>query len=358
VITIPISKPYIGEAEKAAVIEVLESGILAQGPRTAMFEECFAQMCGTKFAIAVSNGTAALHISLLANGIGPDDEVITTPFTFMATVNAILFVGAKPVFVDIEPDTFNLDLSQVDSAITPRTKAILPVHLYGHMCDMDKVKAIADQYNLKIIEDACQAVTATYKGKSAGSFGTGAFSFYATKNLMCGEGGMITTNDDEIAEKCRLIRNHGMKRRYEHEMIGFNFRMTDLQAAIGLAQLERLPEFTELRRANAAYLNSKIESVITPQAKEGFGHVWHQYTVRTNPGQDRDAALGILNDLGIGTGVYYPIPTHKQPYIKEMTGDITLPVVEQMAKEVFSLPVHPQVGPHELEAIVEGVNSL
>ncbi|MEM2125326.1 MAG: DegT/DnrJ/EryC1/StrS family aminotransferase [Candidatus Methanosuratincola sp.] len=357
-ITIPISKPFIGEAEKAAVIEVLESGLLAQGPRTAVFEDCFAQMCGTEFAVSVSNGTTALHISLLANGIGPGDEVITTPFTFMATVNAILFVGAKPVFVDIEPDTFNLDVSLIERAITPRTKALLPVHLYGYMCDMDQVMAIAERYDLKVIEDACQAVGATYQGKRAGSFGTAAFSFYATKNMMCGEGGMITTNDEEVAEKCRLIRNHGMRRRYEHEMLGFNFRMTDLQAAIALVQMERLEAFTEIRRANAAYLNAYIESVITPQVKEGYGHVWHQYTVRTRPGQDRDDALRKLSELGIGTGVYYPVPAHKQTYIKELVGDISLPVAEQMSKEVFSLPVHPLVGPRELEAIVEGVNSL
>jgi perosamine synthetase len=281
---IPVSKPYIGEAEKQAVMEVLDSGMLAQGPRTAKFEERFAQACGVKHAVATSSGTTALHIALLAHGIGEGDEVITTPFTFIASANSILFTGAKPVFVDIQPDTFNLDPGLIERAITPKTKAIMPVHLYGYVCDMDALQAIADKHGLIIIEDACQAVGASYKDKKAGSFGTGCFSLYATKNVMSGEGGMITTNDDAIAEQCQLLRSHGMKRRYYHDMLGFNFRMTDLCAAIGLVQLDRLEDFTAKRRANAAYLNSKINSVITPRVKENYGHVWHQYTVRVDGG--------------------------------------------------------------------------
>jgi len=356
--SIPISRPDITEAEKAAVIEVLESGLLAQGTRTAKFEEHFAQMCGVKHAVAVSSGTSALHIALLTNGIGPGDEVLTTPFTFIATVNAILFTGAKPVFVDIEEETFNLDLFQAESLVTSRTKAILPVHLYGQMCDMDKVVAISDRYGLKIIEDACQAISATYNGRCAGSFGTGTFSLYATKNIMCGEGGMITTDDDGIAEQCRMLRNHGMKRRYYHEMLGYNYRLTDLQAAIGLVQLERLPEFSQKRASNAKYLNSRIESMIKPKEKQGFKHVWHQYTVRVRKDQDRDHVAQQLNNAGIGTGIYYPIPTHKQPYIKEICGEMTLPVAEQMAKEVISLPVHSQLSTEDLKFIVEEVNKL
>lgn len=356
--SIPISRPDISEAEKAAVMEVLESGLLAQGTRTAKFEERFAQLCGVKHAIAVSSGTSALHIALLSNGIGPGDEVLTTPFTFIATVNAILFTGATPVFVDIEEETFNLDLAQAESLVTSRTKAILPVHLYGQMCDMDKVLAIADRYGLKIIEDACQAILATYNGRCAGSFGTGTFSLYATKNMMCGEGGMITTDDDAIAEQCRMLRNHGMKRRYYHEMLGYNYRLTDLQAAIGLVQLERMPEFSQKRASNAKYLNSKIESMIRPKEKEGFKHVWHQYTVRVRKDQDRDHVAEHLNSVGIGTGIYYPVPAHKQLYIKEICGEMTLPVAEQMAKEVISLPVHSQLSPEDLGFIVEEVNKL
>ncbi len=353
-----ISKPYIGDEEKQAVMGVLDSGMLAMGPRTAQFENEFAKMCAVKHAIAVSSGTTALHIALLANGIGPGDEVITTAFTFIASVNAILYVGAKPVFVDIDEETFNIDLSQVEKAITPRTKAILPVHLYGQLCDIDQLLAIADKHHLKIIEDACQAVMASYKGKYAGSFGTGTFSFYATKNMMSGEGGMITTNDDEVAEACRLIRNHGMKVRYYHDMLGYNFRMMDIQAAIGLEQLKRLPGFNEKRRQNAAYFNASIKSVKTPREKQDYHHIWHQYTVRVNHGRDRDAAVKQLIEAGIGAGIYYPVPIHHQEYIKELVGDVSLPVTEQMSREVISLPVHPMLSQEDLEKIVTEVNKL
>ena len=355
---IPISKPYIGEAEKHAVMEVLDSGMLAQGPRTAKFEERFAQVCGVKHAIATSSGTTALHIALLANDVGAGDEVITTPFTFIASANSILFCGAKPVFVDIDEETFNIDPALVEKAITPRTKAILPVHLYGYVCDMDALQAIADKHHLKIIEDACQAVGAAYQDKLAGSFGTGCFSLYATKNVMSGEGGMITTNDDALAEKCRMLRNHGMKRRYYHDMLGFNFRMTDLCAAIGLAQLDRLDDFTAKRRANAEYLNSKIESVITPKVKAGYRHVWHQYTIRVNGNRDRDAAVAQLNTDGIGTGIFYPVPAHQQGYVREVVGEVSLPVAEKLAQEVISLPVHPQLSHADLDSIVAAVNRI
>lgn len=355
---IPISKPDIGAEEKAAVFEVMDSGMIAMGPRTAQFEEAFAEMCGVKHAVAVASGTTALHSALLANGVGPGDEVITTPFTFIATIDAIMYVGARPVFVDIDEETFNMDLDQVEAVITPRTKAILPVHLYGYMLDMDRLQALADQHGLKIIEDACQAVMATYKGKRAGSFGTGAFSFYATKNMMCGEGGMITTNDDTIADQCRLIRNHGTRRRYYHEMLGYNFLMTDIEAAIGLVQLKRLPEFSEKRARNAAYFSAKIESVVTPTVKEGYGHVWHQYTVRVDGGRDRDAAVEQLRKAGITAGVYYPTPAHCQPHVQRVIGGVHLPVVERLANEVMSLPVHTHLTQADLETIVTEVNKL
>ncbi|MEP7199234.1 MAG: DegT/DnrJ/EryC1/StrS family aminotransferase [Chloroflexota bacterium] len=356
---IPISKPFIGDAEKQAVLAVLDSGMLAQGPRVAELEAQWAAVCGTRHAVATSNGTTALHLALLAHGIGAGDEVITSPFTFIASVNSIIFTGARPVFADVDADTFNLNPSLVEAAVTPHTKAIMPVHLYGLPCDMDALIAIARRHNLVIIEDAAQAIGADIHGQRAGSFGTGCFSLYATKNVMSGEGGMITTNDDAIAERCRLLRSHGMARRYYHDLLGYNFRMTDLHAAVGLAQLGRLDELTAARRANAAYLSAHIESVITPHAPVGYGHVWHQYTIRVNGERDRDAAVQQLNDAGVGTGIFYPVPAHRQKHIVERgLGDVTMPVAEQLAREVISLPVHPSLSQADLEQIASAVNNL
>lgn len=352
-----VSKPSITDAEKKAVMEVLESGFLAQGARTAEFEKRFASMHGVKHAIAVSNGTCALQIALMANGVGPGDEVITSPFTFIATANAIVFTGATPVFVDVELDSFNISPALIEAAITPRTKAILPVHLYGQICEMDQIMAIAEKYGLRVIEDACQSVLATYKGKYAGSFGTGTFSFYATKNMMTGEGGMITTNDDEVADQCRLIRNHGMRERYVHEMVGYNFRMTDIQAAIGIAQIERLPEFTQKRRSNAALFNETINSVITPKELEDREHVWHQYTIRIEDNL-RDAAMDLLSKAGIGYGIYYPIPLHKQQSMERFVDKVSFPIAEQLSNEVLSLPVHPGLSDEDLERVIKEVNKL
>ena len=355
--TIYLSKPIISDAEKKAVMDVLDSGFLAQGARTKEFEQKFASMLDVKHAIAVSNGTCALQIALLAEGIGPGDEVITSPFTFIATANAIVYTGAKPVFVDIDLDTFNLDPELIEAAITPKTKAILPVHLYGQMCDMDKIQAIADKYDLKIIEDACQSVLASYKGRSAGSIGTGTFSFYATKNMMTGEGGMITTNDDEVADKCRLIRNHGMRERYVHEIVGFNFRMTDIQAAIGLVQMENLPAWTEKRRTNAKFYQENIQSVAKPVEAADRNHVWHQYTIRID-GADREAAIEKLSKGGIGYGIYYPIPLHKQESMQQYVNGDAFPVAEQVSTQVLSIPVHPGLSDEDLERVVTEVNKL
>ncbi len=356
---IPISKLSIGDAEKRAVLEVLESGMLAQGPRTARLEEKWAAVCGTKHAIATSSGTTALHIALLAHGIDAGSEVITSPFTFIASANSILYTGARPVFVDIEEDTFNLDPDRIEAAITPRTKAIMPVHLYGYPCDMDAILHIARRRNLAVIEDAAQAIGADLHGKRVGSFGTGCFSLYATKNVMSGEGGMITTDDEALARRCRLLRSHGMERRDYHELLGYNFRMSDLHAAIGLAQIDRLDEFTAKRRANADYLNRHIKSVVTPAVRPGYGHVWHQYTVRIDRGRDRDAAAKQLNDAGIGTGIFYAVPANRQRHLVEMgLGDVSLPIAERLATEVISLPVHPQLSQSDLAKIVAEVNRL
>jgi dTDP-4-amino-4,6-dideoxygalactose transaminase len=363
---IPISKPYIGEEEKQAVLDVLESGMLVQGPRVAKLEEAWATVCGVEHAIATSNGTTALHTALLAHGIGPGHEVITTSFTFVASVNSIIYAGAKPVFVDILPCCFNIDPDLIEAAITPRTKAIMAVHLFGLPCQMDRIMAIAERRGLVVIEDAAQAIGADFNGQPAGSFGTGCFSLYATKNVMSGEGGMITTSDDVIARKCRMLRAHGMERRYYHDMLGYNYRMTDLHAAIGYAQLMRLDEFTAKRRANAAYLNEHIRnaSVVTPASSrtagcsDGVGHVWHQYTVRVLNDR-RDAAIEKLSADGVGTGVFYPVPAHRQKHIVEMGyGDSCLPVSEQASREVLSLPVHPSLSADDLKIIADAVNAL
>ena len=355
---IHMAKPQIGDEEKKAVMEVLDSGMLAQGPRVKAFEEGFAQMCSVKHAVATSSGTTALHVAMLANGIGAGDEVITTAFTFIASANSVLYTGAKPVFVDIDPRTFNLDVSQIESAITPRTKAILPVHLYGLTCDMDPIMSLAEKHGLAVIEDACQSHGALYDGKKAGSFGTGTFSLYPTKNMTSGEGGMITTNDPKIDEKCRVIRQHGMRVRYYHDELGYNFRMTDVHAAIGLAQLNKLNKFNERRQLNAQFLSENLQGVVTPHVPEGQTHVFHQYTVRVPDGK-RDALRDHLQESGVGSEVYYPVPIHKQTfYVNELGYDDNLPETEKAAKEVLSLPVHAGLSASDLETIVSAVNEF
>lgn len=355
---IHMAKPQIGAEEKQAVLEVLDSGIIAQGPRTKAFEEGFAQMCGVKHAIATSSGTTALHVAMLAHGIGAGDEVITSAFTFIASANSVLYAGARPVFVDIDPRTFNLDVNQIEAAITPRTKAILPVHLYGLACDMDPIMSLAEKHGLAVIEDACQSHGATYKGKKVGSFGTGTFSLYPTKNITSGEGGMITTNDAALDEKCRVIRQHGMRVRYYHDELGFNFRMTDIHAAIGLAQLQKLEQFNAKRQVNAKFLSENLKGVVTPHVPEGCTHVFHQYTVRVPDGK-RDALRAHLQEKGVGSEVYYPVPIHKQNfYVKELGYNQSLPETEKAATEVLSLPVHAGLTPSDLEVIVSAVNEF
>jgi dTDP-4-amino-4,6-dideoxygalactose transaminase len=354
---IPIAHPLIGQEEKRAVLEVLESGMLAQGSRVAAFEAAFAQYCGTRHAVATSSGTSALHVALLAHDLGPGDEVITTPFTFVASANVIIYVGAQPVFVDIQPETFNIDPRLVEAAITSRTRAILPVHLFGLPADLDALMEIARRHHLAVIEDACQAHGASYRGQRVGSFGTGCFSFYPTKNMTTAESGMITTNDDLIADRCRLIRQHGSRQRYRHDTLGFNFRMTELQAAIGLVQLEKLEKFNEQRIANARHLTERLRGVQVPVVPFGSRHVFHQYTVRVSGGR-RDAMLDGLRSRGIGADVYYPLPVHAQPFYRERGHTACLPQAERASREVLSLPVHPGLQSTDLELIVAGVNEL
>jgi perosamine synthetase len=355
---IPIAKPIIGDEEKKAVLDVLDSGIIAQGPKVREFEQNFAAYTGTEHAVAVSSGTAALHIALLAHGIGPGDEVITTPFTFIATANSILYTGAKPVFTDIEEETFNIDPEKIKEKITDKTKALLPVHLYGHPADMKSITEIATEHNLLVIEDACQAHGAESNGKKVGSFGIGCFSFYPTKNMTSSEGGMITTNDERVAEKARMIREHGSRERYVHEILGFNLRMTDISAAIGLCQLKKLPEFNRKRIENARYLTGLIhnEKITPPPVREECKHVFHQYTVKVRG--DRDGIVDLLKEDGVGTGIHYPIPIHRQKLYMDLGYNESLPVSEKLAREVISLPVHPSVTKENLEYISSILNRI
>ncbi len=374
---IRISAPFLGEEEISAVERVLRSGMLSQGAYVEAFESAFADFIGVEHAIAVSSGTAALHIALLAAGIGEGDEVITTPFTFIATANAILFVGAKPVFVDVREDDFNIDVEKVKEAINERTKAIIPVHLYGQPCDMKAIADLAEDHNLHVIEDACQAHGAEFAGKKVGSFGTaGCFSFYPTKNMTTGEGGMITTNSKEIAKKARMLRNHGSSARYMHEILGFNMRMTDISAAIGIEQLKKLPYFTKRRRENAEYLTERlkgIRGIVTPVVKERRTHVFNQYTIRVVGDEEADGATGdnraegnrgkegvnrddlarMLTERGVEVGIYYPTPVHKQPLYKKLGYEERYPISEKLSEEVLSLPVHPGVRKEDLEMMVE-----
>jgi dTDP-4-amino-4,6-dideoxygalactose transaminase len=362
---IPISKPQFGGEELALLQEVLESGIVAQGPKVAQLEQEFAKLAGSQYALATSSGTTALHVALLAHGIGEGDEVITSPFTFIASANSILFTGARPVFVDIRADTFNIDPDLIEAAITPRTKAIMPVHLFGLTADMDAITEIAKRHNLVVIEDAAQAHGAMYKGQYAGSFGTGCFSLYATKNMTSAEGGMVTTNDPEIAERVKLLRAHGSKVRYHHDILGYNFRLTDLHAALGLAQLRKLCDFNEKRRLNAEFLSTHLTRVVPPTVPQGYHHVWHQYSVRlvasdslTENAALRDAALEKLKAAGVGTGIFYPIPIYRQKVYLDLGYNQHLPVTETVTAQVFSLPVHPALSSADLETIVAAVESI
>ncbi|NJD57836.1 MAG: aminotransferase DegT [Anaerolineales bacterium] len=355
---INIAKPLIGEEEKKAVLEVLDSGMIAQGPRVKAFEESFARMCGVKYAVATTSGTTALHIALLAAGVGASDQVITSPFTFIASANSILYTGARPVFVDIDPETYNLDPTKIEAAITSHTKAILPVHLFGLSCDMDPIMEVAEKYGLSVIEDACQSHGAMYKDKRVGSFGIGTFSFYPTKNMTSAEGGMITTNHDGIAEHCQVIRQHGMRRRYYHDELGFNFRMTDVHAAIGIEQLKKLAANNDIRRMNASYLSQHLQGVSTPVIPQGCQHVFHQYTIRV-PGGKRDELRAFLQTNGVGSEIYYPVPVHQQFFYAEALGYAgVFPEAERAAGEVLSLPVHPSLSRADLEKIVESVNQF
>ena len=359
-IKVPIAKPIIGDEEIENVVEVLKSGMIAQGPKVAEFEEKFAEWVGADYGIAVNSGTAALHVALLSCGIGEGDEVITTPFTFIASGNSIVYTGAKPVFADIDLKTYTIDPNSIEELITENTKAILPVQLYGQSANMDKINEIAEKYGLTVIEDAAQAHGATCNGEKVGSLGDMAcFSFYPTKNMTTSEGGIITTNDEDLAEKAEIFRAHGASVRYHHNEIGYNFRMTDISAAIGLAQLDKIDGFNDIRIKNAAYLNEglkDVDGVVTPYCAYGSKHVYHQYTIRVEKG-DRDEWVDIINECGVGTGIHYPIPLYNQPIYKSLGFDGNCPNAELAADNVISLPVHPSLTKEDLDLVIEAVKT-
>ena len=349
---IPPARPDLGPEEVAAVTEVLNSGMIAQGRKVAELEERWAAFCGVKHAIAVSNGTVALMSIFAGLGLGPGDDVITVSHTFNATVSSILFTGATPVFVDIEADTYLMDAGRLEAAITPRTRAICPVSLFGIVADMDAIQAIADRHGLTVVEDACQAHGALYRGRRAGSFGYAAFSLYATKNMTTAEGGFVTTNDDRLADWIRLYINQGMRQRYHHEILGYNFRMTDIAAAIGLVQLNKLDRNTARRQAlakryDAAFADLAVKLPIWP---DGRTHVYHQYTVSVGAG--RDQIVADMKAAGVICGIYYPIPCHRQAYVMELGIEADLPITDAAAASSMSLPMYPGLTFEEQDQVI------
>ena len=361
---IPIAKPNIGNEEIEAVKEVLESGMLVQGKKTKLFEEKFAEYIGVKNAVAVSNGTTALDVALKALDVGSGDEVITSAFSFIASGNCILFQNAKPVFADIDPKTFNIDPADVAEKITKKTKAIIPVHIFGQPAKMDALKEIAEDNKIDLVEDSAQAHGAEYKGQKAGSMGTlGCFSFYATKNMITGEGGMVTTNDEKLADKMRLIRSHGEIKKYTHSILGYNYRMTDLYATIGLVQLTKLDKFNEKRRENAKLLSKGVQSIkglTAPYVDKDVKHVFHQYVVRTQDefSMNRNELSTCLAGKGVGSAVHYPIPIYRQPLYMELGyGKQNCPNTEDTCKRVLSLPVHPLVNKEDIDYILAALEN-
>lgn len=353
---IPPAKPIIGDEEREAVDRVLRSGMIAQGPEVKAFEEEFSEHFGLgRACVAVNSGTSGLHLGLLSSGIGAGDEVIVPSFTFAATANSVALTGATPVFADIALDDFTLDPASVEAAITERTKAIMPVHLYGHPAKMAELQAIADKHGLMLFEDAAQAHGASLNGTPVGAFGTFAmFSLYPTKNMTSGEGGMVSAINDEVERNLRLYRNQGMLQQYHNEVVGLNNRMTDIHAAIGRVQLTKVGGWTKQRQDNAAFLSSNLEGVTPPAVLDGAVHVYHQYTVRVP--QDRDGlAKALKEEYNVGSGMFYPVPNHR---LKPFQAEVELPNTEQAALECLSLPVHPSLSQEDLERIVTAVNAL
>ncbi len=344
----------------AAMANVLATTAFIRGPEVPAFESAFAGFLGVKHVIGCGSGTDALQIAYMALGIGPGDEVITTPFTFVATVEALVLLGAKPVYVDIDAHTYNLDANAVAKAITPKTKAIVPVHLYGHPADMDALATVACAHNLPLIEDAAQATGARIAGRMVGTLGLlSCFSFFPAKNLGCfGDGGAVATNDDRLADACRLIANHGSKQRYFHEVVGINSRLDTLQAAVLLAKLPHLESFNEGRIRVATRYNEALRDLpwlTLPRVAPNVRHVYQQYSVRT---QHRDAFAKHLEANDIPYAIHYPRPLHQQPAFAQLAAGARFPVAEKLAEEVLSLPMFPEMTDNEIELVVAAVRSF
>lgn len=371
---IPFAPPNIGKEEILAVKKVLESGWLAHGPKTKEFETEFAKYIGTKRAVSLNSCTAALHLALQSAGIGKGDEVIVPSFTMVASANAILHAGAKPVLVDIDYASGNLDLGKVKEAISEKTKAIMPVHFAGLSCGMGKIMDLAQKYNLTVVEDSAEAIGAEFKGRKTGTFGIGCFSFYPTKNMTTGEGGMVTTDSDKIAEAILTMRGHGInKGALERErekkpwlriqtMLGYNYRLTDFQSAIGLIQLKKLDKMNNLRREHARYLNQRLKSlreIEIPVEPKGYRHVYQLYTLRVR-GINRDEFVIGLRKKGVCASVHFDPPVHLNPFYKEKFGyrEGEFPVTERLAKSIVSLPMHPQLSRKELNTIISTVKEV
>lgn len=359
---IPVSTVQLGEEEERRVLEVLRSGHLAQGPVVAELEAQFATLAGTDHAIAVTSGTTALVAAIEVCDLQPGDEVLTSPFTFAATLNAILEAGATARFADIDLADFCISADSVDAAMSERTKVLMPVHLYGLAADMTALEPIAARSGARLVEDAAQAHGATVGDRLAGSFGLGCFSLYATKNVTTGEGGVITTSDDALAERLRILRNQGMRARYEYVVAGHNYRMTDLQAAVGIPQLAKLAAWTEIRRQNAARLTEGLRDVAglaLPSEPHGRGHVWHQYTVRVLPDAalTRQELVAALAEAGVGAGIYYPkvVFDHECYLTHPQVVTAEVPNARAAAEQVVSLPVHPHLSDGDVSRVIEAV---
>ncbi len=362
-VQIPIARPAIGQDEISAVTAVLESGKLAAGENVTMFEKLFADYCGSTHAIAVNNGTAALHAALLAAEIGSGDEVIVPAFSFFATASAVSMTGAKPVFVDVHEETFNIDPQKVEDHLTSKTKAVIGVHLFGQPFDVPGIQQVCESHNLTLVEDAAQAHGAAWNGEKTGGLGQfGCFSFYATKNMTTGEGGMVTTSEKVFAERLRLIINHGQSEKYLHTRIGYNYRLTDIGAAIGIVQLKKLEKFNNRRRKNAEYFDThiKVKGLITPVVSPGMHHVYHQYVIRMTDEfpMNRPDFIEYLKVKGIGSAVHYPIPLHHQPVYAVANEPDSCPISTSLASSVLSIPVHPLLDQKELAYICDVINEV